>query len=135
MQAPGHYLCGCNIEEKRNYCHHTLPTSPGEEPQYTSNRFDVEGFQVCPEHGDRMWGWASMTRSRERPIINMSDREKERRLKLGKPVPVQKLVKPNFNNEIDKRDARDPLEMVPVVQAALAEIRAPKNGHGNAHRT
>lgn len=124
----GFYLCGCNIEDKKTYSTH-MATVIGGEPQYTSNRFDDEGFMVCPEHGLRRYGWHS-TPEKNSKFMGMSSLEIERRKMFGKAVPTQNKLKIE-SNVPDKRDNRDPQEMTDAVKAALAEIRADRNGHSN----
>ena len=52
--AEGHYLCGCNIEAKRGY-RHELDT----EGNSVTARTDKLGYDICPEHGMRQYGWRS----------------------------------------------------------------------------
>lgn len=128
--GPGDYLCGCNVEQKKNYSTH-LTSVVGGEPQYTHNRFDDEGFMVCPEHGLRRYGYAS-TPARDSGYMAMSSLEIERRQMFGKPVPKERKLVIN-STAPDKRDNRDPQseQMSDAVKAALAEIRAGRNGHTN----
>lgn len=137
MQALGYYLCGCNIEEKQAHSFHLLPTEPGEDPQYTSRRFDDEGFMICPEHGERRYGWRSIPASNnhpgmKHPYMSMSALEIERRMMFGKPIPKTRPLQIK-STAPDLRDYRDPQsdQMAQVVQAALAEIRAGGNGHAS----
>lgn len=45
VTRPGLYLCGCDPDEKQ--------------AQYKHRRTDAEGNDVCPEHGQRMYGYLS----------------------------------------------------------------------------
>lgn len=48
----GHYLCGCNIKAKRTY-HHDIDDNG----RSVTGRKDQFGFSICPEHGEREYGW------------------------------------------------------------------------------
>jgi hypothetical protein len=101
---------------------------PGQDtPAFTSNRYDEEGFMVCPEHGERRSGWRSRNRGDD---FAMSPLEMERRKMFGKAVPIKKPLKLKVSAP-DQRDNRDPLKMGDAVKSALAEIRAGSNGHTN----
>jgi len=50
----GLFLCGCDPVQKRNY--NVTVTNDG---VLTDRRFDDEGYEICPEHGVRLYGWAS----------------------------------------------------------------------------
>jgi hypothetical protein len=55
--GPGTFLCGCDPEQKKNYFFAIRQTPMGE--AITNKRYDDQGFEVCPEHGARFYGWAS----------------------------------------------------------------------------
>lgn len=54
MTAPGLFLCGCDPLLKRSY-----NVQLREDGVVTGVRTDKEGHEICPEHGARMYGWAS----------------------------------------------------------------------------
>lgn len=97
---PGLYLCGCNPAEKVNYHVDKF------------NGTDNEGFQVCPEHGERLYGWRSprATQPGQHSRLDWS--------KVGSKPGTRFQV----SNEPDRRDNRDPAVLG-------AEIFARSNGH------
>lgn len=52
--GPGYYLCGCNIQLKRGYIHDI-----DDKGHSVMTRTDKAGFNICPEHGEREYGWRS----------------------------------------------------------------------------
>lgn len=50
----GQYICGCSILEKRRYT-----TDIDTQGNISFSRTDNEGFDICPEHGKRRYGWRS----------------------------------------------------------------------------
>lgn len=116
----GTFLCGCRPEEKRNYTGDVVPSLiPNADPVYVDKRYDNEGYEVCPEHGDRMYGWISDDSMRPN-YIESGD---------GRPpsfwVPKMKS-RPLTSREEDKRDNRDPEEIGVALQA---HRRSAGNGH------
>jgi len=53
----GKFLCGCNPGDKQR--HTTFIVSNGLQTFQSFKRYDEQGFEVCPEHGHRLYGWAS----------------------------------------------------------------------------
>lgn len=49
------FLCGCNLEDKKHYS--TFSSEDGK--VLSHRRFDKQGYEVCPEHGERKFGWRS----------------------------------------------------------------------------
>lgn len=65
------FLCGCQPSEKHRYSGNTIKNPiPGGDPVYTDKRLDSEGFEVCPEHGERLYGWKSIDDSIPHYISN-----------------------------------------------------------------
>jgi len=86
-------LCGCDTLDKIGYNSDASAT-------------DKQGFQVCPEHGDRMYGWRTPLKSGSfgQRVIDYEafaygDSRATSRLDL------------DFESTPDMRDDRDPLEM------------------------
>lgn len=104
------FLCGCSQEEKKHYSGELVPSFNGE-LTYTDKRWDKEGFEICPEHGQRLYGWASLNVQNEagREVIDYS-----RKGTGGTLVPPADLE--------DRRDNRDP-------ELVYAEMKAASNGH------
>jgi len=50
--SPETYLCGCNIKTKRGYFHEL-----DDKGRSITSRTDRFGFDICPEHGERRYGW------------------------------------------------------------------------------
>ena len=50
--SPETYLCGCNIKAKRGYFHEL-----DDKGRSITSRTDRFGFDICPEHGERRYGW------------------------------------------------------------------------------
>jgi len=50
----GDFLCGCDIKTKRGYFHDI-----DDKGRSVTSRTDEHGFDVCPEHGERRYGWRS----------------------------------------------------------------------------
>lgn len=57
MTASGLFLCGCNPKDYVGYAAFLI--SNGGNPVYSDKRRDEQGFEVCPQHGERMYGWRS----------------------------------------------------------------------------
>lgn len=97
MTAPGFYLCGCFPADKIQ--------------QYREMRFDEFGLEICPEHGTRLYGWASS------PDKNHS--------RHNKPLKLE-----NIDN-IKSPDNRDPVlvyAMMKAVEEDASEDIARTNG-------
>jgi hypothetical protein len=98
----GEFLCGCAPEEKRGYSGNIVKTGLNQEA-YTDKRFDSQGFEICPEHGERMYGWKSDDKTQPHYITNAN----------GNPPtfisPNKTLTKISFTKQDDKRDNRDPV--------------------------
>lgn len=85
---------------------------------YTDKRYDDEGFEVCPEHATRMYGWQSVD-ARAGHYTDTGD---------GRPatfVAPKTPSKPLVSRQEDVRDVRDPQEVG-------AAILARGNGHAHA---
>lgn len=54
MTGPGLFLCGCDPKVKFKY-----NVSQRPDGTVSGERRDEGGYLVCPEHGVRMYGWAS----------------------------------------------------------------------------
>lgn len=52
----GRYLCGCDPNDEFLQRYQCTVTPTGE---MSFKRYDHEGYEVCPQHGKRMYGWAS----------------------------------------------------------------------------
>lgn len=117
----GQFLCGCAPSEKRGYSGETMPSViPGGDPVYTDKRFDAQGFEVCPEHGERMYGWKSSDPNTPHYLSNGS----------GMPPtfisPKRKSVSIRDSEFPDRRDNREPQG---VYSEIVASRRTPGNGH------
>lgn len=99
------YLCGCSQESKRHYT--TIKTGDS----LTNIRRDVDGMEICPEHGKRLVGWAAATTANPFAPPN-----------AGKSKSNIDWTKFRYTN--DRRDTRDPEELGKA-------ILAKGNGHGN----
>jgi hypothetical protein len=89
----GQYLCGCSRDEKRGYI---LTTQPDGSQGYT--RRDKEGYEVCPEHSERLYGWQSHI------IMGPQGNDILDPMKYAKSGDLKDL-KTDFE---DRRDNRDP---------------------------
>lgn len=115
MTRPGLYLCGCDPDEKRSYSAFLI--SNGSDPVYSTRRIE-NGVDVCPEHGQPLYGFKS-------PPI--TDGQWGRRADYrGYPRTPGKL-KSTPPSE-DKRDNRDPEE---VYREIVAGRSAGSNGHAH----
>lgn len=103
MTRPGLYLCGCDPLTKI--------------VRFGGKRFDKQDFEVCPEHGERMYGWASPDLdSRGKPDYSTKSLSR-------KPLEL------NFNDHI-KPDNRDPVLVYAFMKAVEEDESIPKtNGH------
>jgi len=109
VASSGYFLCGCHPNEKRHYSGDVV------NGVYTDRRFDSQGFEVCPEHGERLYGFASVPTSDEagfRPDF----RYKSRHALSNLTVDYE-----------DRRDNRDPEEVYAERQREKAQL---SNGHG-----
>lgn len=75
------FLCGCNRDDKKTYS-----IQVDHSGNLRSSRFDAEHYEICPEHGERLYGWRT-------PIVGGSNK-----LDL------------NFAGK-DNRDTRDPEQL------------------------
>lgn len=82
------YICGCSVEEKKNYSSFVRANPHGDE-YITNERLDAEGNKVCPEHGMPIKGYLPTLKS-------MGDGYKNGMLNLKPTVTT------------DYRDTRDP---------------------------
>lgn len=120
----GKFLCGCAPSEKRKYSGDTIRSKIfGADPIYTDKRHDAQGFEVCPEHGERMYGWKSDDPSSPHYVGNGQ----------GMPPtfvsPGRSSVTIHESEFPDRRDNRDPQEVHrEMTMAGVIEI-APTNGH------
>lgn len=105
------YLCGCNPEEKKSY----LQTTQADGTQ-SSKRRDTQGYEVCPEHGERLYGWNTHTI----PHQGLGDLLDFKKMGSGDGSKL----KLDFTTE-DRRDNRDP-------QLVGAEHLSHSNGGGNS---
>lgn len=75
-QLPGEFLCGCTTEEKKDYS-----MQVGKDGVLTSKRFDLQGYEICPEHGKRLVGWLSVEqrkprlKTRWKPVAGVDHRD------------------------------------------------------------
>jgi hypothetical protein len=88
----GEYLCGCRIDDKAGYV--MFVDHQGNSTSYQKDR---EGYTICPEHGQREYGWKSM-------LIQTKNGEKEDFTNMGENRPL----KISMVGVIDQRDNRDP---------------------------
>jgi hypothetical protein len=101
----GNFLCGCNPVEKKGYS--------GE-----GKRYDEEGFEVCPEHGYRKYGWQThmMATASGRDALDYG------KLATGNTVNVTPDTVP------DRRDNRDPAQVYATRERAKKKKAAGSNG-------
>jgi hypothetical protein len=111
MIGRGMFLCGCDPTRKKNY---RFSTDGG---MLTSTRRDDEGFEICPEHGERLYGWNSplVQHKAGQEILSYSNMGGKRKLKL---TPTVK----------DNRDTRDPVADHDEIMADWRATRAVRNG-------
>ena len=95
------FLCGCKQSEKKRYAMQVVDKQPNKEAFLSSSRFDKEGYEICPEHGLRIYGWASP---------QVSGPQGNNVLDYSHYGPKKKLSKIESTVE-DKRDNRDPEEI------------------------
>jgi len=100
------YICGCSQEEKANYRSVILPNG-----EITHRIVDGEGYEICPEHGERLQGWKTIHAPGE---ISKPDYSK---MGSGRSFVPNSTVK-------DIRDNRDPEEI-----GAQILIKETENGH------
>jgi hypothetical protein len=94
MIGVGTFLCGCRPEEKINYSTEFDPTTG-----MIRQRTDAQGFLVCPEHGERMYGWRSP--QKHTPLGRKLDYDA---IYSGK----KRVLKLTATDTVDRRDNRDP---------------------------
>jgi hypothetical protein len=83
------YICGCDYRDPHIQRYGVTVHSDG---SITNKRYDRNGYEVCPIHGLRLRGWATVPRTSP-PIGAM--REPSPKGDLGSEIP-------------DRRDNRDP---------------------------
>lgn len=116
----GHYLCGCdpNNERIKSYTTSIDPVTQ----QLTSKRYDSQGFEVCPIHGKRLYGWNGI--KKQGPQGNtVTDWQAEAEDLYG-TASQRELGALKIK---DRRDTRDPEG---VGQELLAARQKKKNGKG-----
>lgn len=93
----GQFLCGCNPARKGNYSIVPVQAAGGVELM-SGKRHDHEGYEVCPEHGQRMYGWNS-------PLVQHSAGQEV--IDYGQMGRGKARIKPSTVE--DRRDTRDPV--------------------------
>ena len=121
MIGPGHFLCGCNPKDPHvmNYKRDVVVING--EPTLTSKRYDKKGREICPIHGQPLYGHA--TPFKTGPQGNdISDLAAEYKVRYGdaKRAEIVSTVP-------DLRDNRDPA----VVGAGYLKRRRQKSAHTN----
>lgn len=105
----GTFLCGCIPAEKRNYSGDVVTTVSGDRV-YQDKRYDSGGHEVCPEHGERFYGW----RDDDMTMPNYVERGN------GRPplfiAPKMPALKSRSEVE-DRRDNRDPEEVYAAMKS------------------
>lgn len=115
MIGPGNFLCGCGRTEKMNYAANVDPKG-----NISFKRYDKEGYEVCPEHGERLYGYQTHHKQGAGGQT-LLDYTAYAASKIPRPLKL------DFDNGIpDTRDNRDPLQMAEERQR-LVEIES--NGH------
>jgi hypothetical protein len=99
----GQFLCGCWPLEKRNYI--------------SDKRIDSEGYEVCPEHGQRLYGWNT------RMVHGVQGQNVLDYSTMGKNSGHF-----NFPDVEDRRDNRDPQEVWAEMQLERMHENAELNG-------
>lgn len=108
----GNFHCGCDPKEKLNYSGDiTKPTVPGGDVIYSGIRRDSKGYEVCPEHGERLYGW------RTHMVATPSGRDAMDWSKQAKGKPLGEIKRGE-----DRRDNRDPATV-------YAQMKAGSNGY------
>lgn len=116
MIAPGRFLCGCSPAEKKHYSGDVHRPPFSHEDIYTDKRYDRQGFEVCPEHGERMYGWKSV------PVVEAGAKRQDfSGLSSGEYKPSAEVLEIE-----DRRDNRDPEE---VFLDRKREKAQSQNGH------
>lgn len=91
MSRPGLFLCGCDPTEKIS--------------EFGSKRFDTLGFEVCPEHGDRLYGYRSHLLSKsasDKPLnLNFGD------ARPNNQDPLLSYVMLKASQEVDETEGLD----------------------------
>lgn len=113
MTRPGRYLCGCNPDKMRNYFTSIDPVTE----IANSTRFDDAGNQVCPEHGEPLYGFRS-------PLVETPLGGRLDYSNMGRDKKSLKLTDPSEYE--DRRDNRDPVQV-------YSEIAASRRASGNGH--
>lgn len=122
MITTENFLCGCDPKTKGRYSGDTVKSPiPGADPSYSDKRFDAQGFEVCPEHGERLYGWKS-------PLMaTPSGRDALDYRKLGRDGDVKIITdNPEFP---DRRDNRDPVLAYAELKAERGISKSGTNGH------
>lgn len=111
----GQFLCGCWPTDKRGYYGNIVKDAFGNDI-YTDKRFDSQGFEVCPEHGERLYGWASPTvqSPQGNEVLDYASKSNATIKKLDLDIE-------------DRRDNRDPILIGKRIQAKSK--KADCNGH------
>jgi hypothetical protein len=111
MIGRGKFLCGCDPSRKKNY---RFATDNG---MLSAKRYDEQGFEICPEHGQRMYGWGSplVQHKAGQEVLDFSGFGGKRKLKLVTTTP-------------DRRDNRNPVEDHDAIMADWRATKALKNG-------
>lgn len=115
MTSQGNFLCGCKPADKRHYSGDTIPSPVTGEPIYTDKRYDESGFEVCPEHGERMYGYASPAASDQAGFRPDFSNKGSGSFKSWPELDVT-----------DLRDNRDPEEVYAEMKREKAQV---SNGH------
>lgn len=101
--------CGCSYEKAKTYSFNLQRDGV----TLSGQRFDEEGYEVCPEHGIRKYGWAS-------PLISVPPNGD--RIDWSKMGSKNKEINLNPKITEDRRDNRDPIKIG-------MKILSKQNGH------
>lgn len=118
--GPGQYLCGCDPETKLRYY-----SSVDENVVHTSRRYDERGNEVCPEHGEPMYGWRSqiIQTPRGRALDYSRHGTKKKNFKLS-PEEVGDRRPHIYEALLDEK-----------ARAVLARVHSGGNGHDRSGHT
>jgi hypothetical protein len=118
--GPGTFLCGCRPEEKAGYSASIVQVAGGEAISF--KRYDKEGFEICPEHGARLYGWNSSNIQHPggQTLTNWKS------MGSGKPL------KGDFGGIEDKRIKPD--DGAEILAERAARSNGGSNGHARKHR-
>lgn len=92
MPSNNTFICGCTKAEKSNYSMDFDPRTG-----FVIVRRDSEGYEICPEHGMRLYGWRS--HFIETPIGDKIDYSKK---------GTDDEINIDTSELEDRRDNRDP---------------------------